>query len=176
MSEALEAILNDLPDDLSSVSMEDLRSTRGQVKQIEDGLSYLRRLVQGRLDVVAAEQARRSDGAAANIDELIARLPGLLAASTRSAGPGARPPQRLAPGAVDAALAAELDEIISHGRMLDISALADEDLWSAEAELSELERKVSGYRKRVFGRLDELEAEITRRYRSGEQSVDDLLH
>lgn len=176
MSTALEAILNDeFPADLPGIDMADLRTTRARLKSVEDGLSFLRRMIQGRLDVVAAEQSRRSDGADANIEELIARLPGLLANSTRSAGPGGRPPQRLTPGEVDPELAADLDEIISHGHLLDVSSLTDEDLWAAESELTELERTVSGYRKRLFARLDELEGEITRRYRTGEQTVDDLL-
>lgn len=175
MSSALEAILDEaLPAELSSLAIGDLRTLRNRLKSVEDGLSYLRRQVQGRLDVVAAEQARRSDGADANIDEMIARLPSLLAASTRSAAPN-RPPQRLDPGDVDPELTAALDEIISHGRLFEIHSLADEDLWSVEAELGELERRVSAYRRRIFDQLDRIEAELTRRYRTGEQSVDDLL-
>lgn len=174
-SEGLEAVLAETgPVDVGGLPMDDLRQVRNRLKAVEDGLSYLRRLVQGRLDVVAAEQARRSDGAEANLEEMIARLPSLLAGSTRSAGAG-RPPQRLDPGAVDAELAAELHDIISHAHLLDVSSLTDEDLWAVEAELGDLERAVSGYRRQVFDRLDAIEAEVTRRYRTGEQSVDDLL-
>lgn len=175
MSSTLDAILNEtLPADLSSMPIDEVREVRTRLKSVEDGLSYLRRQVQGRLDVVAAEQARRADGADATIDEMISRLPHLLAASTRSAAPN-RPPQRLDPGVVDPELSAALDEIVGQRNLVEIHSLADEELWSVEAELSELERTVSGYRRRIFDRLDGIEAELTRRYRTGEQSVDDLL-
>ena len=175
MSATLDEILSEtLPADLTALSIDEVRELRSGLKSVEDGLSYLRRQVQGRLDVVGAEQSRRADGAEANIDEMIARLPRLLAASTRSAAPN-RPPQRLDPGDVDAELSAQLDEIISHGNLHEIHAVDDEDLWGVEARLGELERTVSGYRRRVFDRLDEIEAELTRRYRTGEESIDDLL-
>lgn len=175
MSATLDEMMNEtVPGDLAALSIEDVRELRGGLKAVEDGLSFLRRQVQGRLDVVGAEHSRRADGADANIDEMIARLPRLLAASTRSAAPN-RPPQRLDPGEVDAELAAKLDEIISHGNLLEIHTVSDEDLWKVEADLGELERTVSGYRRKIFDRLDEIEAELTRRYRTGEQSIDDLL-
>lgn len=38
-----------------------------------------------------------------------------------------------------------------------------------------LEQEVSGVRRRLHAQIDQLQAEITRRYRSGEASVDALL-
>ena len=43
-------------DDVTTLSMDELRAKRAESQAIETGLSYLRRLAQGRLDIVAAEQ------------------------------------------------------------------------------------------------------------------------
>lgn len=178
MSETLDQILDaDYLGDLEALSMDDLRSRRNDCTEVETGLSYLRRLVQGRLDVVAAEQARRADGGKVtsdDLEDLISRLPALLAGSTRSPGTG-RLPQSIGTGTVDDDLAARLEEIISHAHLSDPEALDDDDLAAARDELNEFEHEVSGLRKELFGRIDAIETELTRRYRTGEATVDSLL-
>ena len=47
---------------LEQRAITDVRAMRAECQEIETGLSYLRRLVQGRLDIVGAEQQRRRDG------------------------------------------------------------------------------------------------------------------
>ncbi len=177
MSQSLEEILaEDYLGDVSALDIADLRARRAECKDVETGLSYLRRLIQGRLDVVSAEQDRRSEGGTGeDLEDLIARLPALLAGSTRSEGTG-RLPQSLGTGTVDPALSDELDEILSHGRLSELADLSDDELAAARDELSAFEGKVSKLRRLLFDRIDALEAELTRRYRTGEASVDSLLH
>ena len=176
MSESLEQILaDDYLGDVAVLDIDEVRSRRADCKDVETGLSYLRRLIQGRLDVVTAEQERRAEGGSGeDLEDLIARLPALLAGSTRSSGTG-RLPQSIGTGAVDAALSDELDDILSHGRLSELGELSDDELTSARDELAEFEAKVSKLRRSLFDRIDALEAELTRRYRTGEASVDSLL-
>lgn len=176
MTVTLEAILaDDYLGDVGALSIEDVRARRATCKEIETGLSYLRRLVQGRLDVVDAEQARRGDGDAGDdLEALIARLPQLLAGSTRSEGTG-RLPSSIGTGTIDAGLQDELDEIITDSRLGEPGNLSDAELETAREALVAFERKVSGLRRTLFDRIDALEAELTRRYKSGEASVDSLL-
>ena len=47
------------PDDLSELSPEELRDRRHEAEQEEVDLSYARRLLQGRLDLLRSEQDRR---------------------------------------------------------------------------------------------------------------------
>jgi hypothetical protein len=155
--------------------MDDVRSMRAECQEIETGLSYLRRLVQGRLDIVGAELQRRRDGAEpGDLADLISQLPEILADRTRSPGFG-RLPQHLAPGEVDAELTARLDEVMNHHDLETLPTLEDDELARVHDELEALEREISDRRRQFFDRIDTLQAEITRRYRTGEASVESLL-
>lgn len=177
MTETLEAILaDDYLGDVAALSIEDIRARRAACKEVETGLSYLRRLVQGRLDVVAAEDARRSEGGSGeDLEDLISRLPALLAGSTRSEGTG-RLPSSIGTGTVDDDLQDELDAIVTDSHLGEPDQLTDDDLSSVRESLVQFEQKVSRLRRTLFDRIDALEDELTRRYKSGEASVDSLLH
>ncbi len=45
----------------------------------------------------------------------------------------------------------------------------------AATELADLELEISSLRRSLFDRIDTIQAELTRRYRDGETTVDDLL-
>ena len=59
----------------------------------------------------------------------------------------------------------------------EVDALRDENeaLRRVTEELAQFERNVSARRRAMFDRIDALQAEIVRRYRSGEANVDSLL-
>src|SRR4051794_33221542 len=62
---------------LGEASLDELRTMRAEAEQEETDLSYLRRLLQGRMDILKAGVARRSgDGSGRG---RIALLPGILA-------------------------------------------------------------------------------------------------
>jgi hypothetical protein len=56
-----------------------------------------------------------------------------------------------------------------------LPTLSDEALHQVHDQLEALEREVSDRRRQFFDRIDTLQAEITRRYRTGEASVESLL-
>lgn len=147
---------------------------RAECQEVETGLSLLRRLVQGRLDIVGLELARRAEGGAGDLQDLISRLPEVLSDRTRSEGPG-RLPTLLAPAELDAELQTRLDTLAPPGWLADATGISDEDLAAMAERLAEFEREVSDRRRDLFGRIDALQAEITRRYREGEATVDSLL-
>lgn len=176
MREPLTTILaDDYVGALADVELATLRSRRAQCTEVETGLSYLRRVVQGRLDVVRAEQERRAGGGRVeDLADLIARLPDVLASHSRSPGNG-RLPSDLGPGHVDEDLQARLDDIVQTSHLAESETLDDDELSRAEAELIEFEHDVSTLRRTLFDRIDAIEDEIARRYRTGEASVDALL-
>jgi hypothetical protein len=176
VSSQLNRILGaDYLGELERRSMADVRSMRAECQEIETGLSYLRRLVQGRLDIVGAElQHRRDGGEPGDLSDLISQLPEILSDRTRAPGLG-RLPQLLAPGEVDPELTARLDVIMAVHDIETLPSLDADELNRVRDELEGLEREVSDRRRALFDRIDTLQAEITRRYRTGEASVESLL-
>jgi hypothetical protein len=161
--------------DLEARSMDEVRSMRAACQEVETGLSLLRRLVQGRLDIVGVELQRRAEGGdPSDLPDLIARLPEVLSDRTHAPGVG-RLPQWMAPGELPVALEAELDGIVSAGHLADLPSVDDSTLRGMADQLGAFEEKVSGQRHALFERIDALQAEITRRYKTGEASVDSLL-
>lgn len=161
--------------DLQSRPMDEVRAMRAECQEVETGLSMLRRVVQGRLDIVGLELSRRAEGRdPEDLPDLIARLPAVLSDRTHAPGVG-RLPQLMAPGELPPGLAAELDGIVGPARLADLPSVEDGALRSVAEQLEAFEHTVSGHRKALFDRIDALQAEITRRYKTGEATVDALL-
>ena len=162
-------------DDLEGRSLEDLRAMRAECQEVETGLSLVRRLVQGHLDIVTIERTRRVEGGEpGDLTDLLARLPEVLADRTQAPGVG-RLPAQMAPGELDPALEAELVDLVGAGGVLDPSAADDAELARLTEALGALEADVSARRRALFERLDAVQEEIARRYRTGDASVDTLL-
>ena len=77
-------------DALDARSVADLRALRGALQSSEDEQSLRRRLVQGRLDIVRAEQQRRLLGGATGLSEVLADLPATLAGPPASSPASSR--------------------------------------------------------------------------------------
>ena len=63
----------------------------------------------------------------------------------------------------------------SLAHLADLPSVDDATLQAMADQLTDFEQRVSGYRRDLFERIDALQAEITRRYKTGEASVDTLL-
>jgi hypothetical protein len=176
MDEAIARILDPaFLADLQRRSTDDIRTMRAECQDIETGLSYLRRVVQGRLDIVDAELGRRRDGGdPSDLSALIERLPEILGDHLRAPGNG-RLPVSLGQGRPDEELEARLDALVAEAELDAITEVDDEHLVAARDALSELETEVSGRRRALFDRIDALQAELTRRYKTGEATVESLL-
>ncbi len=156
--------------DPQSLSLPALRSLRTELQQLDDAISYVRRLAQARLDLARAEMKRRSGGA--DTAGLSDELPNILGAQLT--GGQARPP-RPADDFSDHPLAIELEQLCADAGSAGITELDGDELEAYVAALSEFERVRSTERKELFARIDELSAELVRRYRDGEADVDRLL-
>ena len=159
--------------------MDELRARRLECQTLEVALSYQRRMAQGRLDIVGAERSRRAGGAGASADpeagteELVEQLSGILADRGRAPGLG-RMPRLMAPEAEDVDTD-ELDAIVGPGGLASLSDAEEGELDRLIEELSGFERSISEQRRQLHGRIDTIQAEIARRYRTGEASVETLL-
>jgi len=174
-----DALADDPLDGLVDLAIEELRARRAACQRLETQLSYVRRLAQGRLDIVASEVTTRRDGARRDGSRddwtLVEQLTEAL--SDRITGPGTgRLPTGLEPGDIDADLMASLDRAAPPGQVSNPASMSDVELHEATEALADLERDVSGRRRAMFERIDALQDEIVRRYRSGEADVDSLLN
>ncbi len=156
---------------LGQMPIEDVRALRGEAEQEEVDLSYVRRLIQGRMDVLRAELNRREGGGGGGLVEGLARI---LADEPRSPARGLGRHTSVEPSRVDShrryveALVADVD-------LSDVSARTPDDLHHAMRVLGEEEQKLSAKRRDVQKVMDACSTEITRRYRDGEADVNALL-
>ena len=156
--------------DPRQLSLVELRALRARLQNDDDAVSYVRRLAQARLDLVQAEKRRRLDGGSP--ESLSEELPSIL--STHLTGGTPRPP-RPAEDFSGHPLAEQFDALMDRAGDNDMSALSAEELGKYAGALHEFEQARSHERRELFTRIDELSAELVRRYRDGEANVDGLL-
>jgi len=161
--------------------MAELRKLRDEFQDVELGLSYARRVVQGRADIIGAEIGRRSGlsaagGAGAGTTQgssLLGLVPDVLA--DRGRGPGSpRPTRDIEPPPWADDILDELDEAISPSELAGLEHLGSERIRAAAVRVRGLEREISAARVRLHRRIGRIEDELVGRYRAG-ASVDDLL-
>lgn len=176
MDQDLDRILaDDYLAGLTGLEISVIRERRAECQAVETQLSYLRRMVQGRHDIATGEiDRRRQGGAPDDVSGLVERLPEILADRIHAPGPG-RMPALMEPGELDGRLVSELDAITDAASLDNPDQVTDGDLARAAEQLAALELEVSTLRRSLFDRIDALQAELTRRYREGETTVDDLL-
>ena len=158
----------------------EVRAMRATCQQHENAVSFVRRLIQGRLDIVGGELTRRRHGGdPTDLSQLIGQLPDILSERRGPLGGGTaevRAPLDLEPDpALVGPLHDRLDAIVEAAHLSDLAQRSDDELASIAEELQEFEVGVSAQRRMLHERIDRLQAEITRRYRDGEASVDALL-
>lgn len=153
----------------SALHLPDLRALRNDATRDEADLSYLRRLLQGRIDILRAELARR----AAPETPVVDRLSEILADAPSLHRSSARHVTLSTPRSEEFRLLAA--EALAEVELSDLEARTDDELRAAMGRLVRHERQVSRRRHLLQRTADECSAEIARRYREGEAQVDDLL-
>jgi hypothetical protein len=167
-----------VPPDLGSLRLPELRALRREAQGDEADLSYVRRMLQGRIDILRAELARRADPEAPGrradpeapvldrLSEILADVPSRHRSSARHvtlSTPRGEEYRRLA------------TEMLSEVELSDLSARTDAELHAAMGRLAGYEQQISRRRQSLQRTADDCGAEIARRYREGEAQVDDLL-
>jgi hypothetical protein len=155
--------------DPRQLSLAELRALRARLQNDDDALSYVRRLAQARLDLVQAEKRRRVEGDPEHLSDDLSTI-----LSAHLTGGAARPP-RPAEDFSSHPLAEQFDALADRTGDQDLSALSTEALASYADALFEFEQARSHERRELFTRIDQLSAELVRRYRDGEAEIDGLL-
>ena len=161
---------------LEEMSVAQVRDRRDECAAVEDALSYLRRWVQGKLDIVLADLERRAGGlTGGDLAQVVEQLPEILSDGGRSGAPRGRMRRNIGPDVNYRKLTAEVDRIMDVDTSAGLLGLSEQDVRRIADSLHDLEQKVSIRRTAVQDRIDNFQAEIVNRYKSGDAKPDDLL-
>jgi len=161
---------------LSEVPLDDLRKRRELLDHLDTELSYYRRMLHGRLDLLDFELRRRSGS---ETRSLIEALPDILADGPSGKTSNPLDKERTVelpelPG-LSGAGRREVDQVLSDGFLARLPILEDEELTRIRDALSATEATVSEQRRAVYDAYDLITAELTKRYRDGSANPDELL-
>jgi len=165
---------------LAGRSIDELRQLRDRLGEIETGLSFARRMAQGRLDILLGELGARAlpgDGAGDGLGgtDVLGRLPDVLSGQSRTMSQP-RPVRDVEIPAFADEILAPLDQFITPSQLADLATLDDETIRAAADRITAYEQAISRRRLEVHRIVDEVQEEIIGRYRSGALTVDDLLN
>jgi hypothetical protein len=152
---------------LAEKTLEELRAMREECREGENELSFERRLCQARVDILTAELDRR-DGKGEG--DLLSRLPEILATESAIASDlplPSRAPDFSIPRNADVPRR-RVEEIVGEQTLARLAQISSEELRGIIQSLAVHERSVSERRKQVHDVQDALQAELVRRYASGE--------
>ncbi len=148
-----------------------LRARRHELQALDDAVSYVRRVAQGRADLARAELARRGSGDAPSLTDDLAHVLGDRLLGGQDGGVG-RPP-RPADDFSDDPRSEELDRLCADHGFGRLEELDDDALGDLAEVLDAFEARVSGERRQVFEELDDLTDELVRRYREQAGELED---
>jgi hypothetical protein len=160
-------------EDLQSLTMADLRARRTECEEFEAELSYARRLLQGKVDIMRHALERRLEGGGARIEALIVKLPSILS-DDGPPGVGGRFQKLLLPKAAESQRR-QVERLASESTLSRIDDIPTDELTEMVERVSAAEAQTSLERRRVQKVLDEIHAEIVRRYREGSEDPSELL-
>ena len=148
---------------LSQLDISEVRRRRDECLAERDYLSLLRRLVQGRLDILRAESARRERGGdPGSLVEELSKILSQDAAHSSSRGEAVKVP---VPEEEMALARRRVERLIADATISDAPSLSDEELRDFIELLTKEEREVSSNRAAVIDVHDRLQEELKRRFK-----------
>jgi hypothetical protein len=151
--------------DIDEIELDELRERRQMAVDVEKELSYYRRLLHGRLDLLRFERRRRSGEESRTLIESLAEI---LSDPTRGDG---HDPRRTI---LDTDLPPmpetgrrEVDAVLGDHVLANLDTVDDDGIAAALGTVQAIEREISDKRHQVQQVADLLSAQIAERYRSG---------
>lgn len=149
--------------DITEVGLDELRQRRESVEDVETQISYYRRLLHGRVDLLNFELRRRSGEEERT---LLEALPEVLASGLVLGNePNLRHLETMPP--IPTTTGRRLiDKIMEDDVLTQLPELSEADLREAIERLEEVETRLSVQRRQLHSVIDALQDEIISRYRS----------
>jgi hypothetical protein len=164
---------------MDELSIEEIRVRRVEADQEEVDLSYARRLLQGRIDILRSEEQRRREDrpavpSGARDDAAIVEALKRILADDRSAGSHGMGRHLTSSPSRVGEHRREAERAVADVGGSDLDGISDLELAAAIAQLGDIEGRVSRSRRQVQSVVDTLTAEVARRYSDTRISVVDL--
>jgi len=147
---------------LSDLSLDDVRARRDDCLAEREYLSLLRRLLQGRAEILKAEAGSRAGGDTA---PLVDRLSQILADDDHPVTSRGEAVRVAVPEEEMLLARRRVERLAADSKLADPSALNDEELGAAIEALATEEQGISDARREVIGVLDQVQDELKRRYK-----------
>ncbi len=147
--------------DLDTIEVSEMRERRAMAADVETELSFYRRLLHGRMDLLNFELAKRRGEETRTLIEALADI---LGAGEKAGGQVGRVRGEFSPDLPDERRR-PIDDVLEDDFLTRMPDLDDEDLLLIQRTLTETEAAVSEQRRAVQERFDLLQARITGIYR-----------
>jgi hypothetical protein len=154
---------------LEDLSLDDVRDRRDECRAELEYLSLLRRLVQGRAEILKAEVERRRDPQ--DSGSLVDRLAEILTPDESHASSRGAAVQVGVPDDELAIARRRVERLVADAGIPDPGSLPDDRLATAVDLLFSEERSVSADRAQVIGVLEAVQDELKRRYKEDVSQV-----
>ena len=147
--------------DISKRPDDDLRLMKAECIEVENELSYVRRLAQARIDILDDEHRRRASGG--SVEDVVVTLRRVLSQG------GSRPPEEhsrlvdVVAALGDIPWVRGREHLIRDSTLIRLPDLSDEELAHALEELRGLEQEVTEQRRRLHVVIDQLNSALLRR-------------
>lgn len=158
-------------DGVAEAPVEDIRTMRLECADLENGVSYVRRLAQGRLDLLAEESRRRAEGGGGDLSGLVAGLADMLSDGVRGPASGRVDQQLDPPDQVVGPLSEVLDTAVGPSVVSRVAEIDDAGLAEAITALRDFEDRLSGVRRTLHRAIDSLNNELAARITGGDAAT-----
>jgi len=156
---------------LADLSLDVLRERRRMCDDVENELSFYRRMLHGRMDLLGFELRRRSGE---ETRSLIEALPEILTDGASATVPSGRP-TRVALPDLPEQRRRHIDEVLEADFLTRIALVDDDELHNIQGSLVETEHELSAQRHAVQEAFNIIQSELTRRYKEGLANFDQIL-
>lgn len=160
-----QALSEDFAEGIEELSLDEVRRRRDMAEEVERELSYYRRLLHGRMDLLAFELRRRRGE---ETRSLIEALPEIIASglgSTSSMGESRHLSVEL--DLPEVMGRRDLDHILEDDGLTRVTSMDEGEIVDFQLGLAEAEKIVSEQRRKLHVVIDRLQAEIIDRYKRG---------
>lgn len=160
--------------DLRGLTIDELRKRRSLLDELDTELSFYRRVLHGRMDLLSFEMRRRSGE---ETRSLIEALPEILAGDEFTSPAREGLPRELPISAPEFIGEGKrtIDRVLGDDFLAHLPTIDDHELEQIQSLLTEAEGEISKQRRDVYEAYEVVTAELTRRYREGLADASELL-